>query len=80
MTPFEEQIVALRDYLLRGGFLVVDELAVQLGARWASEPRFSALVARTELGGRRVLLAKALVSTAVVTCAGASCALGAALA
>lgn len=40
------------------GFLALDELAVRLNVRCASEARFSAVVGRTEFGGRRVLLAK----------------------
>jgi PTH1 family peptidyl-tRNA hydrolase len=40
------------------GFLVVDELAGRLGAAWETAGRFSALVARGEHSGRRLLLAK----------------------
>jgi PTH1 family peptidyl-tRNA hydrolase len=40
------------------GFLVVDELAGRLGAAWETGNRFSALVARGEYSGRRLLLAK----------------------
>jgi peptidyl-tRNA hydrolase, PTH1 family len=40
------------------GFLVLDELADRFGANWSVENRFSALVARADFGGRRLLLAK----------------------
>lgn len=40
------------------GFLVLDELAGRFGTGWAAEDRFSARVARAELGGRRLVLAK----------------------
>lgn len=40
------------------GFLAVEELASRWGTGWVGEQRFSALVARTEMAGRRLLLAK----------------------
>lgn len=40
------------------GFMVADELADRSRAGWTDEKKFSALVARVELGGRRCLLVK----------------------
>src|SRR5262249_27418033 len=40
------------------GFLVVERLAERWKATWRSEKKFSALVARAECGGRRVLLCR----------------------
>ena len=40
------------------GFMIVNQLAVNLGATWKIEPKFKAEVATTEHNGQKIILAK----------------------